>query len=585
MRKQTENPLATDYDLLIRGGTIVDGSGGVPFVADLAVSNGRIAAIGKLDGGAKEVVDAKGLIVTPGFVDLHTHYDGQAIWSKRMNPSSSHGVTTAIMGNCGVGFAPCRNEDHETLIGVMEGVEDIPGVVMAKGLDWSWETFPEFLDALEVRPHDIDVAAYLPHSPLRVYVMGERGARREAATDGDCARMRTIAREAIQAGAIGFASSRLRNHRTADHQPIPSYDVEVAEIEQIVAGMAEGGGGLIQFVPDYPLPDYRTVLAPLIEVSRRTGQPLTFTLGTGNDPRFTVTDALEMSAEASRQGPRVTPQVFPRPIGLLYGLELTNNPFTLCPSYMKIADRSLTERVALMRDPEMRRRLIAETPQEGHPYIALARNWAWMFPLGEQPDYEPKESDSIAARAAAHNVTPEEEVYEHLLKNEGRGKLLVALANFPGYSLDTVRTMFTHPNAVIALGDGGAHYGMICDASYPTFVLTHWVRDRVGKRIVLEAAIKALTTDPAQVVGLCDRGLLRPGYKADINLIDLAALRLHTPRVVHDLPAGGMRLDQDADGYVATFVAGRCIARNGSPTGISPGRLVRGRQVAPAASA
>jgi N-acyl-D-amino-acid deacylase len=579
--------MTKEYDLLIRRGTIVDGTGGAPFVADLAVSDGCIVAIGTLEGGAKEVLEAEGLVVTPGFVDVHTHYDGQAIWSKRLNPSSSHGVTTAIIGNCGVGFAPCRKEDHATLVRVMEGVEDIPGVVMVKGLDWSWETFPDFLDALDARPRDIDIAAYLPHNPLRVYVMGERGARREAATDDDLARMRELASEAIKAGAIGFATDRIKNHLTADKQQIPTYAAATDEIEQIVKGMAEGGGGLIQFVPDIPIPGYQDVLAPMIEISQRTGQPLTYTLATGLDARYRGADeALKMSEAASRTGPRVTAQLFPRPIGLVFGLELSNNPFLLCPSYQKIAGRPLDERVALMRDPDMRRRLIAETPQaDGLPYTMLARNWAWMFPLTERPNYEPAASDSIAARAKAHGVTPEEEVYDLLLEHEGRGKVLVALGNFPDYSLDGVLELLKHPNAIMGLGDGGAHYALICDASYPTFVLQHWVRDRSGERMALETAVKGMTSEPAKLMGLHDRGLLRPGYKADINVIDLANLRLQAPRATHDLPAGGTRLDQGADGYVSTFVAGKCIARNGTPTGTFPGHLVRGRQPAPTQSA
>jgi N-acyl-D-amino-acid deacylase len=572
-----------DYDLLIRNGTVVDGAGGAPFVADVAVSNGRIVAVGELTGDAKEVIDATGLIVTPGFVDVHTHYDGQAVWSKRLNPSSSHGVTTVVMGNCGVGFAPCRPEDHDILVRVMEGVEDIPGIVMAEGLDWSWETFPQFLDVLDARSRDIDVAVYLPHNPLRVYVMGERGARRDIATADDLARMREITREAMEAGALGFASSRSKYHNTADKQPIPSYDAELAEIEEIAKGMVDAGGGLIQFVPEAPEQGYRDVLAPMIEVSRRVGLPLTYSLATGYGPGSAAAyEALDMCEKASRIGPRVTAQVFPRPIGLIFGLEASANPFSLCPSYLEIADRPLAERVAAMSDPDLRRRLISEVPEQGHMYNMMARNWAWMFPLGEKPNYEPPSDDSIAARAKARGVTPEEEVYDLLLKNEGRTKLLVALGNYPDYRLDDLKTMFTHPNAVIGIGDGGAHYGLICDSSYPTFVLTHWVRDRQGERVSLEAAVQALTSIPAAVVGLNDRGFLQCGYKADINLINLAGLRIHTPHVVHDLPAGGARLDQAADGYVATFVAGQCIAKNDSPTGNYPGRLVRGKQVVPA---
>ena len=578
--------MAKNYDLLIRGGTIVDGSGGAPFVADVAVSNGLIAEVGAIKGGAKEVVDAKGLIVTPGFVDLHTHYDGQSVWSKRLNPSSSHGVTTVVMGNCGVGFAPCRSEDHDVLVRVMEGVEDIPGIVMAEGLDWSWETFPEFLDVIEARTRDIDVAAYLPHNPLRVYVMGERGVRREEATAEDMARMRAITSEAIKAGALGFASTRSKYHNTSEKKAVPSYDADMAEIEQIALGVVDAGGGLLQFVPDAPEQGYRDVLAPMIEVSRRTGLPLTYSLATGYGPGSPAAfEALEMGREASRNGPQVTAQVFPRPIGLVFGLEASANPFTLCPSYIKIADLPLAERVTLMRDPQMRRSLIAEVPVKGHMYTMMARNWAWMFPFSRLANYEPSAAESVAALAKAHGVSPEEEVYDLLLKDEGRAKLLVALGNYPDYRLDDVKKMFTHPNAVIGIGDGGAHYGLICDSSYPTFVLAHWVRDRKGERLALEQAVKALTSIPAGVVGLRDRGLLRTGYKADINIIDLAGLRLYAPHVVNDLPAGRPRLDQSADGYVATFVAGQCIARNGTPTGVFPGRLVRGRQPVPGESA
>jgi N-acyl-D-amino-acid deacylase len=571
------------YDLLIRGGTIVDGSGDEPYVADLGVLDGRIVAIGTLEGDADDLIEAEGLTVTPGFIDVHTHYDGQAVWSNRLAPSSAHGVTTVIIGNCGVGFAPCRKEDHDTLVRVMEGVEDIPGVVMVEGLDWSWETFPQFLDVLDSRPRDIDIAAYLPHNPLRVYAMGDRGARREKATADDLAQMRQLACEAMKAGAIGFATDRVKIHVTADKQQIPSYEADIGEIEEIVRGMVDGGGGLIQFMPDVPIPSYRGVIEPMIEISKRTGQPLTFSLAKGYDSSSSAADeALEMCAEASRMGPRVMAQIFPRPIGLVFGLELSSNPFSLCPSYIEIADLPLEERVALMRDPEMRRRLITEAPSEGNIYLSKAREWDWMFPLAEWPNYEPSAADSVAGRAKAHGVTPEEEVYDLLLQNDGHTNLLVALGNFPDHSLDGILDMIKHPNAVIGLGDGGAHYALICDASFPTSVLAHWVRDRAGERIPLPSAIKSLTSIPADLMGLGDRGLLKPGYKADINVFDLPAVRLKAPRVVYDLPAGGKRLDQEAEGFVATIVSGKCIARNGKPTGSLPGRLIRGRQAQPA---
>jgi N-acyl-D-aspartate/D-glutamate deacylase len=547
------------------------------------VSAGKIAAIGQLDGGARREVDARGLVVTPGFVDVHTHYDGQAIWSSRLNPSSCHGVTTAVVGNCGVGFAPCRPDDHELLVRLMEGVEDIPGVVMAAGLDWSWESFPQFLDAIESRPHDIDLAAYLPHSPLRVYVMGERGARRETATRDDLAKMKAIAADAIRVGAIGFSSSRFVMHRTSDNDQIPSYASAAAEVRAVAEGLAEGGGGTLQFIPDIPMNGYEAVLSPFIDIARDTGQPLTFTLSTGNGPLHVWQNAVALVEAANRTGARVTGQVFPRPIGLIAGLELSANPFSLCPSYKAISHLPFTARVAAMRDPDLKARIIAEDPGTGHPLTMMARNWEWMYPIGELPEYEPAPSQSIAATSAARGVSPESEAYDALLRNDGYGLILVALGNFPDGSLDVILQLMKHPNTVVALGDGGAHYGMICDGSYTTFVLTHWVRDRAGERLTLPQAVKALTADTAQTVGLLDRGMLRPGYKADINIIDMQALKLYPPRVVRDLPAGGCRLDQTADGYVATFVSGESIAERGIPTGKLPGRLVRGKQQAVAA--
>ncbi|HET9889127.1 MAG TPA: amidohydrolase family protein [Mycobacterium sp.] len=575
------------YDLIIRNGTIVDGLGGEPYVGDVAVQGNVIKAVGAINGAtAAREIDATGLLVTPGFVDLHTHYDGQSIWSERLTPSSAHGVTTVVMGNCGVGFAPCRQSDHDVLVDVMAGVEDIPGVVMTDGLPWTWETFPEYMDALESGRRDIDVAAYLPHSPLRVYVMGQRGADREPATEDDLAKMRELAKEAIEAGALGFASSRLTIHKTESGSPIPSYEAAGEEIEEIARGVVDGGGGLLQFVPDIPSGGYQPVLQTVFDVAEDVGLPLTFTLVVANSGDPTWPDAITMIEKANSRtagdDPQITAQLLPRPIGLIIGLQLTANPFVLYPSYREIAHLPLAERVAEMRKPEVRARILADKPGQGHPILYVAQMWDWIFPLGDTPDYEPDPSTSIGARARARGVDPMEEAYDRLLDDEGQAMLLVATSNLQNNSLDTVGELLHRDDVVLGLGDGGAHYGMICDASYSTYFLTHWARDRKAGRFTLPQAVRELTSVPARIAGLGDRGRIAVGYKADLNVIDHAALRLHKPVITYDLPAGGRRLDQNADGYVATIVAGEVIAENGVPTDARPGKLVRGRQPVPA---
>jgi N-acyl-D-amino-acid deacylase len=575
------------YDLIIRNGTIVDGLGGEPYVGDVAVRDSVIAAVGTVNGSsAKREIDATGLLITPGFVDLHTHYDGQSIWSERLTPSSAHGVTTVVVGNCGVGFAPCRQEDHDVLVDVMAGVEDIPGVVMTDGLPWNWETFPEYLDALDAGKRDIDVAAYLPHSPLRVYVMGQRGADREPATAEDLAKMRTLAKEAMEVGALGFASSRLTIHKTESGSPIPSYDAAREEIEEIARGVVDGGGGLLQFVPDIPSGGYQPVLQTVFDVAEDVGLPVTFTLVVANAGDPTWPDAITMVEKANKNagagGAQFTAQLLPRPIGLIIGLQLTANPFVLYPSYREIAHLPLAERVAEMRKPEVRARILADKPGVGHPILYVAQMWDWIYPLGDDPNYEPDPSTSIGARARARGVNPMEEAYDRLLDDDGRAMLLVATSNLEHNSLDTVGELLHRDDVVLGLGDGGAHYGMICDASYSTYFLAHWARDRKSGRFTVPEAVRELTSVPARIAGLGDRGRVAVGYKADLNVIDHAALRLHKPVITHDLPAGGRRLDQTADGYVATIVSGEVIAENGAPTAARPGKLVRGRQPVPA---
>ena len=571
------------YDIVIRNGTVIDGLGGEPYTADVAVSDGLIVALGTVEGAGRREIDATGLLVTPGFVDLHTHYDGQAIWSERMTPSSAHGVTTALMGNCGVGFAPCRSEDHDVLVDVMAGVEDIPGVVMTDGLPWDWETFPQYLDALESRRRDIDVAAYLPHSPLRVYVMGQRGADREPATPEDLALMRKLAAEAIEAGALGVSSSRFAFHKTGSGELIPTYDAAYEEISAITAGVADAGGGLLQFIPDIPAGGYERVLQQVFEVATDAGLPVTFTLTTGNSGDPIWPGAVDLIEKFNAAGGNITAQVFARPIGLVIGLELTANPFVLYPSYQEIADLPLEQRVAEMRKPEVRERILADKPGEGHPFMYFAQAWEWIFPMTDPANYEPSREESILARATARGVTPAEEAYDRLLDADGHAMMLVALANFPNNSLDEIGELMRRDDVVLGLGDGGAHYGMICDASYPTFMLTHWTRDRRTGRFSVAEAVRRMTSVPAGVAGLEDRGRIAVGYKADLNVIDHARLTLHRPVIAHDLPGGGRRLDQKADGYVATIVSGEVITENGVPTDARPGTLIRGKRNAPAA--
>lgn len=568
-------------DLVIRGGTIIDGSGTPAVVGDVAIAGDRLLTVGALDGvdlSRAETIDAEGCLVTPGFVDIHTHYDGQAIWSDQLQPSTQHGVTTVVIGNCGVGFAPCRAADRGALVGLMEGVEDIPGAVMAEGIDWQWESFGEYLAALDARSYDCDIAAYLPHSPLRVFVMGARGIAREEATADDLARMRTLAADAMRQGALGCATSRLFFHRTAEGALIPTYNAPEAELDALAAGMADAGGGLLQLVPNYETGDIAGEIDLMARVAGRHGIAVTFTGAVGPSPDW-LTGPLDRHRAA---GLALTAQVFPRPIGMVVGLDVSWNPFSFCAGFADLASLGAHDRAVRMRDPALRAQLLAEEPDVTRfPLARQARNFARMYPIAEGFDYEPDPSESIAARAAARGVTPVEEAYDWLLRDDGRQTMLVAMGNFADGTLDAVGDLLVHDGVVVGLGDGGAHYGLISDSSYPTTMLAHWVRDRAGTRLPVETAVRALTRRPAETVGLGDRGLLRAGLRADVNVIDLAALTLHPPEPIADLPAGGKRLMQRADGYRASIVAGQVTYRDGVATGARPGSLVRGRRPTP----
>jgi N-acyl-D-amino-acid deacylase len=581
--KQREIFVAQEFDLVVRGGTIVDGSGSEGFKGDVAIKGDKIAAIGKFEGTGKEEIDAKGKLVTPGFVDIHTHYDGQAIWSQQMTPSSQHGVTTVVAGNCGVGFAPCRKADQELLMHVMEGVEDIPEAVMSAGLDWHWETFPEYLNAVDSRGHDIDIAAYLPHSALRVYVMGERGANREEATDEDLKKMKAIARDAIKAGGIGFATSRVFVHRTPEGEFIPSYNAAEKEIMAIAEGMAEAGRGVLQFVlgSDKSF-DIRGEVDMVKRIVKATGRPASFTYGPDENNPGRWREMFAWLDKNHEEGIPIRAQVLPRIPGMILGFNLSVNPFCMCPTYMELAKLPLAERVAELRKPEMRAKLLVEQPIEGVPLVMLGQNFDNMFPLDpKSPNYEPDKNSSVGAQARAKGISPKELAYDLLLENDGNAMFYCALGGYNSGNLDMLGDVMQEKNAIMGLGDGGAHYGMICDASYTTFVLTHWTRDRArgnGKKFTIPMAINALARKPAETVGFMDRGLLAVGYKADVNIIDYDNLSLGSPFVKFDLPAGGRRLMQVPTGIDATIVSGKVTYRNGVATGELPGRLVRGQQ-------
>jgi N-acyl-D-aspartate/D-glutamate deacylase len=572
-------------DLVIRGGEVFDGNGGAPFVGDVAVDGGRIVGVGAGDWRGREEIDARGLMVTPGWVDIHTHYDGQMTWDERMTPSSTLGATTILAGNCGVGFAPARRDDHEVLIRLMEGVEDIPGAALHEGLQWNWESFPEFLDAVDARSRDIDVAAQVPHGALRVYVMGDRGARREPATTEEIARMGALVREAVSAGALGFSTSRTLIHRTADGDLTPTLGAAREEMVGIARGLGEAGAGVIQVASDFAeLQQEFDLMCELTEVS---GRQLTFSLVQPDMAPDRWREMLDLVDRAQERGVPIKAQVAGRPVGLMLGLQGSVHPFVSRPSYQAIKDLSLADKVATMRDPAFRARLIAEAPLRGHPFInALAGAHHKMFVLGDPPNYEPDPADSLGARAKALGVNPDELVYDALLGDDGRAFLFFPLANYVEGDLEPVRQMLEHPHTLSGLSDGGAHVGAICDVSLPTTMLTHWCRDRArGPRLDLASVIRGQTRDTAEAVGLFDRGRIESGYLADINLIDFARLRLGAPYMVYDLPTGARRLMQDAEGYAATIKSGQVIYRQGRPTGALPGKLVRGRQAAPVALA
>ena len=573
------------HDLVIRNGAVVDGTGKPQFAGDVAVDGATITAVGQVEARGRREIDAAGHLVTPGFVDIHTHYDGQATWDAELAPSSWHGVTSIVMGNCGVGFAPAAPDKHDFLISLMEGVEDIPGAALAEGLRWDWESLPEYLDALDRRPHAVDLGSQVPHAALRAYVMGERGGDHEIdPSEEEIRRMARLTGEALMAGALGFATSRTINHRSRTGASIGSLTASTEELLGIGHALKEAGRGVFQCISDFVDLDYEFGL--IRRLAAECGRPLSLTLLQRPEEPEKWRAILARIEQAAAEGVVMKAQVCARPVGLLIGLQASLNPFMLMPTYEAIADLPLAERVARMRTPEVRERILAEYAQTGGKARSGTRlrrlDLERLFPLGDPPDYEPEPDTSVVARAARAGCSPAALAYELMLHNEGRELLYYTNSNYAHFNLDAAREMVVSEHTLFGLSDGGAHVGTICDASFPTFNISHWCRDRRrGEGLPLELVVKGQTADTARHVGWHDRGVVAPGYKADLNVIDFERLGLRPPTIVHDLPAGGRRLLQRASGYRYTVKSGTVTFEDGEPTGALPGRLVRGAQAGP----
>jgi N-acyl-D-aspartate/D-glutamate deacylase len=573
-----------EFDLVIRGGTICDGTGGALFEGDVAVRGGKIVHVGAFDGSGAEEIDAKGLLVTPGFVDIHTHFDGQATWDNHFGPATNHGVTTLLMGNCGVGFAPSRPEQRDKMIEVMEGVEDIPGIVLTEGLPWNWETFPDYLDALEQRHMDADFAVAVPHIPVRVWVMGQRAIDREPARREDMQQIAAIVKEGIEAGAFGFSTTRVIGHQTKKGEQLPSTTAGEDELMTIAMAMKSlGKKSLFMSASEFETTEFgfNGEFGILERVAQYSGQTVTFPLLQYNEAPTRWREIADFCAAARARGIDMYGQVVGRPVGVLYGLQLTQHPFIGAPSYKAIAHLPHAERVEQMRRPEVRAAILAEAAEQDAVKKPFVRNFHLFYAMGEDPNYSPNPADRFDNVAKRLGVSEAEVAYDTLMANDGKGIIYFPARNFTEYNLDNVFHMLQREDTVLGLGDGGAHVGGICDASMQTFLLTYWTRDREGDRLTIPQAVHMMTGHTAEVGGFRDRGVIKVGYKADFNVIDYDKLRLHAPHAVFDLPAGGRRLFQDADGYVATIVSGTVTRRNGVFTGELPGRLVRGMRASP----
>ena len=564
------------YDLIIKNGTIYDGTGDKPFVADIAIKGRKIEAIGELDEVSKQTINAEGKIVAPGFVDIHTHYDGQVTWDPYLRPSTYHGVTTVVMGNCGGGFSPCKPEERDWLISLMEGVEDIPGTALHEGINWQWESFPEYLDILENKPLAIDVGTQIPHGAVRAYVMGQRGIDREEATQEEIDRMSQLVKEAIQAGAFGFSTSRTEKHRDSSGALTPSITAHKNELVSIANSIGELNSGVLQGISDFY--DFESEFDIFKEMSRSSGRPISITVEQMDQRPDWWHQLLDGIEAAQNEGINMYGQVPPRATGINMGLEVTLNPFTFYPSFYDLSKKSLEEKVATMRDPKFKKKLLSEQPVSiGNPLVEeITQSFNKMFRLGDPANYEPDPDSSFKAIAKKQNISPQEVAYDCLLEKEGKALIYHPLFNYLPGNLDFVEKMLNHPYSISGLGDAGAHCGAISDASFPTTLIQHWGRDRTrGKKIPLEKLISMQTLETSRLLGISDRGVLKEGYKADINVIDFDNLTLHEPEVLHDLPAGGRRLVQKASGYEYTIVSGQIAFENGEATGALNGRLIR----------
>ena len=564
------------YDLIIKNGTVYDGTGDKPFVADIAIKGRKIEAIGELDEVSKQTINAEGKIVAPGFVDIHTHYDGQVTWDPYLRPSTYHGVTTVVMGNCGVGFSPCKPEERDWLISLMEGVEDIPGTALHEGINWQWESFPEYLDILENKPLAIDVGTQIPHGAVRAYVMGQRGINREEATQEEIDRMSQLVKEAIQAGAFGFSTSRTEKHRDSSGALTPSITAHKNELVSIANSIGELNSGVLQGISDFY--DFESEFDIFKEMSQSSGRPISITVEQMDQRPDWWHQLLDGIEAAQNKGINMYGQVPPRATGINMGLEVTLNPFTFYPSFYDLSKKSLEEKVATMRDPKFKKKVLSEQPVSiGNPLVEeITQSFNKMFRLGDPANYEPDPDSSFKAIAKKQNISPQEVAYDCLLEKEGKALIYHPLFNYLPGNLDFVEKMLNHPYSISGLGDAGAHCGAISDASFPTTLIQHWGRDRTrGKKIPLEKLISMQTLETSRLLGISDRGVLKEGYKADINVIDFDNLTLHEPEVLHDLPAGGRRLVQKASGYEYTIVSGQIAFENGEATGALNGRLIR----------
>ena len=562
------------HDLIIRNATLVDGTGAPRTTGDLAIRGDRIVQVGRVDGSGTREIDARGMLVTPGWVDIHTHYDGQATWDSLLAPSSWHGVTTAIMGNCGVGFAPVRPGAQQFLIELMEGVEDIPGAALAEGIDWQWESFPEYLDALASKPRAIDVGTHVPHGAVRAYVMGERCNTNDVPTQADIAQMAALVREGVAAGALGFSSSRTLLHRDKHGVHVPGTFAGSDEMLALGMAMKGLGHGVFELVSDHLGEDDEWSWVK--SFARETGLPVTMVATSAG--AYEGDKMYNIAEESRAQGMRIRPQIAGRPTGVLHGLQSSFHVFMRHPTYLReVAELPLAAKVAKLKEPAIRAAILGETSALA-PMAASLTELLWrVFPLGDAPNYEPDREQSVAGIAEAAGATALETMYDLLLRGDGKELFYQPLGGYQTYEFGFFRKHMQHPNVLFGLSDGGAHCGVIADAGMPTFILTYWGRDRTkGEQLPLEFLVRKLTSDTAGAYGLADRGTLAPGMLADINIIDFDKLRLHRPEAVFDLPTGGKRLVQRVDGYRYTIKSGQVTFVDGEHTGALPGTLVRG---------